>query len=147
MSEYSVLLGMEDYHIRKVCNKLIRTLQGLKERYMQSNDTGLDNVWDEICVQVQFDYWIYWYAYEHTMAQLIKEAYNEIDPTISKFLSYMYDSRNEDSEYEDFEKVRFSEYTPSISSFVNLIFENLIDIAGDYRNKRIEDYLSKKFLL
>ena len=142
MSEYSVLLGMEDYHLSKVCNKLIRTLQSFKERYMQREGAGLGNVWDEICVQVQGEYWVCWYAYEHTMVQLIKKAYDEIDATISKFLSYMYDSRNEDSMYEDLEKVRFSKYTPSISSFVNLIYDKLIEIAGNYRNARIENYLS-----
>jgi hypothetical protein len=141
MSEYSVLLGMEDFHLRKVCNKLIRTLQGLKERYMQSEGIGLANVWDEICVQVQGEYWVCWYAYEHTMTQLIRKAYEEIDPTISKFLSYMYDSRNEDSMYEDLEKVRFTDYKPSIASFVNLIIDELLVIAADYRNARIETYL------
>lgn len=109
---------------------------------MQSEGIGLANVWDEICVQVQGDYWIYWYAYEHTMMQLIKEAYEEIDPTISKFLSYMYDSRNEDSMYEDLENVKFGDYIANVASFVNLIMEELIILAGDYRNKRIENYLS-----
>lgn len=51
----------------------IRHLQRMKRRSMLSgDDSGLKNVWDEICVQIQYDESIYWDAYVLTVDQTIE---------------------------------------------------------------------------
>jgi hypothetical protein len=52
--------------------KVIRHLQSMKDRYMQSgDDTVLENVWAEICVQVQGQESIFFDAYIDTIEGIV----------------------------------------------------------------------------
>jgi hypothetical protein len=47
-----------------ITRKTIRDLQKMGEEFMLSGDSGLENVWDEICVQVQYDKSMFWDLYD-----------------------------------------------------------------------------------
>ena len=49
---------------KRITRKTIRDLQKMGEEFMSSGDSGLENVWDEICVQVQYDKSMFWDLYD-----------------------------------------------------------------------------------
>jgi len=59
--------------LEKVSRRLITALQKMKGPYLQSGiDSGLTNVWDEVCIQVRTQYSVYWDAYEATIYPMIE---------------------------------------------------------------------------
>ncbi len=50
------------------------------EHLTSGQDSGLTNVWDEVCVQVQLERSVLWYAYEQTVRTLVEHQVNELAP-------------------------------------------------------------------
>jgi len=51
---------------RRITRRTIRSLQKLTDCLLTGDDTLLANLWDEICVQAQFDHFDAWAFYEET---------------------------------------------------------------------------------
>lgn len=51
----------------KLIKDAIQSLAAMDSQEMISGDSGLKNVWEEVCVQVQDEQSIYWEAYVETM--------------------------------------------------------------------------------
>ncbi|EMS31165.1 hypothetical protein C943_02312 [Mariniradius saccharolyticus AK6] len=59
----------------EIVRKCIRDLQRCKVT-LSGQDSGLINVWEEICVQIQGEYSFYWDSYEETV-ELFLQPYLE----------------------------------------------------------------------
>jgi hypothetical protein len=46
----------------------------MKDSLLSGDDSGLENAWDEICVQVQGQQSYYWAAYEDTAMSVVAQA-------------------------------------------------------------------------
>jgi hypothetical protein len=60
-----------DESCERICQKVIKALQGMKEANLSGDDSGLENSWDEICVQVQGEESFSSDAYQDTALQFI----------------------------------------------------------------------------
>src|SRR5436309_5704292 len=58
--------------ISRLVRQSIRQLQRMTEERTSGADSGLANVWDEICVQIQGEESIHWAAYDATVRQIIR---------------------------------------------------------------------------
>ena len=58
---------------REIIARAIRRLQKLgRESMMSSDESVLDNMWDEVCVQVQSEQGIFWGAYLDVMGRILE---------------------------------------------------------------------------
>ncbi len=136
--------------IRTITNRVIRDLQKIKrESGMMTSceDSGLENLWDEICVQIQWEPFFFWNLYEDFVYSLIIEILNkysdekkkmmwlqtdEFDEWYYDVLSDFYEQRDE---FEDFFPRNFS-----LVDVAKLIMDKVFSIASDYHNSRIDEY-------
>lgn len=57
----------------------VRALQVMPvDGLLSGEDSGLTNVWDEICVQLQSEYSLYWSAYEQTIHAFVSAYVDEL---------------------------------------------------------------------
>jgi hypothetical protein len=82
-SESAVVRALAKEVCRRLTRKLIATLQKMNDGLMSGDGSGLQNTWDEICVQIQYVQSFDWYAYDHTVKGLA-EAEIEKLPTYER---------------------------------------------------------------
>lgn len=136
-STYQVLSAFAQERISKMASQIIRQLQGFKET-LSGEDSGLENTWDEICVQLQGEFSYQWDLYEDIVLDLIEEAVNKMatHEQLAIWLetesSYFYVEEEDDLE---------SKYDPNAvcHHIKNIIFKK----AGEWRNKRIRRYIER----
>ena len=58
----------------RAARSVVRQLRAMTEPLMSGEDSGLANVWEEVCVQVQVEHSFHWGAYVATMGQFANEA-------------------------------------------------------------------------
>lgn len=141
--------------IKRIVYKTKRHLQSLdrKSGMMQSgDDSGLKNVWDEFCVQVQSEFSAFWELYvslvEDTIRDLVKELSDE-EKTILWICTRDYEDEKYQTE-QDNEDADYSEMKKATNDLLNYIFEDGIcdylynevyEEACNYHTQRIENYL------
>lgn len=126
---------------RKVCNKTIKDLRRTKVT-LSGGDTELENVWEEICVQLQNEESIYWDTYVITIKSMIDGIVDGLRDHEIATLWLLTDDADEwlSKEPED---------RGSIPAFQSDIVEHLFDdyvcqAAENYSNSRIRDFLYHK---
>ena len=144
MDDLSIIINIADYHTKLICNKVIRRLQSLKGNNLLSGEgSGLKNVWDEVCVQFQHQFSIYWEAYKETIDNIILKILDKTDIEILKLISYANADESEINGNEDFNSFNDYPYCPDVAlSTVNTM---LYDRASNYSNKRIEEYIDNSY--
>ncbi len=97
------------------------------------------NVWDEICVQVQFEQSFYWDAYEQTVWQLAAAFVEEL-PAHEREAIWLQTPEGDDWDCEDeSEREPYPVNNDDIVKY--LLHENLYYEAGKWSNDRIREYL------
>lgn len=80
LSESTIVWDLAEGVGRRIARQVIRSLQGMTETRMSGEGSGLANVWDEVCVQVQFEESVFWDAYEHTVTSLVAGEFAKLAP-------------------------------------------------------------------
>lgn len=123
-----------DQTANRLVDAVIVKLQQWRDKNMLlSGDSGLQNVWEEICVQVQAEYSIFWESVHLPMLNnLLEEAFEELPTVLKEILSYV----------KAFEEVQqdgtIAINTPDV---VEELRNLLLAKADDFTNSRIEHYL------
>lgn len=119
--------------VSKIVSQIIRQLQRFKIT-QSGEDSGLENTWDEICVQLQGEYSFHWDVYEETFFNLVQEKVNKL-ASHEQLAIWLQTSYGEDE--DDLE----SKYDPSevCHHIKSIIFQK----AGDWSNKKIRKYLER----
>ena len=64
---------------KRITRKTIRNLQEMGEgNILSGEDSGLENVWDEICVQVQYERSFSWEGYDETVRVCVAHYVSEL---------------------------------------------------------------------
>lgn len=131
----SILARIADKECQRIANKVIRHLQSLKDGCLLSGeDSGLENAWDEICVQVQEEHSFYWDEYLLTIRQAVDGAIMGMSPEIAEAI-WMQTDHIDDVEPGYAAPV----CTDEIVDYI--VAEYILAKAGDWSNARIRDYL------
>ena len=80
LSESTIVCELAEGIGQRIARRVIRSLQNMTDARMSGDDSGLSNVWDEVCVQVQFERSIFWDAYDHTVATLVASEFGKLAP-------------------------------------------------------------------
>lgn len=78
-TESAVLACFAEEIAARISQKVVPALKGMKS-ILSGDDSGLENVWEEICVQVQLERAAFWEAYEGVLEGLLAEQVNRLKP-------------------------------------------------------------------
>lgn len=124
----------------RIANRLIRRFVGELQEIddtMSGDDSGLENVWDEICVQKQIEESFGWVVYETTARALIAEAVEEM-PREERVKLWLLTEPGEDWEVDKESPDELP--SPRDADVADFLFDRLMSFASDYLNHRIIRY-------
>jgi len=79
LSESAVIERFAEAICNRITRKVIAHLQSMKE-LMSGDDSGLANTWDEICVQLQYQESVFWFAYDETVRGIVSGHVEDLTP-------------------------------------------------------------------
>jgi hypothetical protein len=127
--------------LEKVSRRAITALQRMKGSSLLSGvDSGLTNVWDEVCIQVQTEYSFYWNMYVATIDPIIENEIQKLPAIVGHAIWFQTDRRLawlSDTDDEEHPEVP-SDFWDAIADH---IFEYMLEQARKWSNPRIRAYL------
>ncbi len=127
----------------RLISDAISAFQEMQDSSLLSGDSGLTNVWEEICVQVQYEASAFWSAYAETIehhfsARVSCLAHDErmaLWAITNEGWDYIYDHR---------EAPDGADHVPVADLEIVLHLKSaLLTAAADYSNARIEKFLER----
>ena len=76
-SESAIVSAVAEAAGKRIARKTIRALQKMTDR-LSGADSGLANVWDEICVQAEVEESVFWNVYEDIARKAVEEFTSKI---------------------------------------------------------------------
>ena len=67
LSAHAIVCALAEHVCNELEPKVIADLQGLTDSLLSGDDSGLEDAWDEVCVQLQTELSFYWDAYDKTI--------------------------------------------------------------------------------
>ena len=133
-SEFELLFDISNYYTKEIAKKVVRNMKLLKDDSMllSGDDSGLKNVWEEYCVQIQGEESFYIDIYEDIVAASVKEIYTKYPVPVKQAINYM-GSIDQSEETEDSYNNDFFGIQETLKEVNRL--------AGNFENKRINNYL------
>lgn len=128
----------------QIATGAVRSLKKMNsDNEMLSGYSGLKNVWEEICVQVQGEESFYWSAYIDVMERMLYSSLERLLPheqialwvVTDEGWDYMFDYHAED--------IDLSEVPVSQDESLNKLRNELLSKAADYENARISKFLER----
>jgi len=137
--EDKILTTLSENLIEHIVRKTILSLQKMKTN-LSGADSGLTNVWEEVCVQVQHEESFYGNIYEEEVYSIILSFINKISNTEKTLLWLMTENG---SSYYDRDHSSSEELVYNDSDIVEYIKNGyLYSKAMDWSNERIRKYLN-----
>ena len=126
---------------QKIANQTISHLQSIDDVLLSGDDTELKNVWDEICVQVQYSESVYWDAFDEPVRAMVLGFVTELSDFESCAVWLQTDGGNnwlcEEQDERDANPVDPSE----IADYV--LKEYVYVRAGKWSNPRIRTFIDR----
>jgi hypothetical protein len=77
LSESAIVRALAEDVAQRITRKVIPTLQALTDK-LSGDDSGLETMWDEICVQVQSEESVFWNVYDETAQNIVRGYIREL---------------------------------------------------------------------
>lgn len=134
----------------RIAKATARDLKKYEDDLPSGPDSGLKNVWEEICVQVQGERSFFWDEYRNIAMTHITHRIGAL-PDIKRRLFWagslegmVWIDEREDAGYSS-SASDDSVPTGDTDDLANWLFDDyLVPLADDYRNRRIERYLERE---
>ncbi len=128
-----VISEIANVECERISRKVILALQKMTDCLMAGSDSGLKNVWDEICVQVQEEYSYHWDSYVETVEGLAEAEVGKLSKSIQEAIWLQTDDGF------DFEEGEISFLHSDFARYI--ADEYIFSKAGDWSNCRIHHYI------
>lgn len=80
---------MAEYYLDILIRQVVKAIQKVPKSAMTSGqDSGLKNVWDEICVQVQDERFDSWYLLDDMVGLVSEDKYDQLPYPVKAVLRY-----------------------------------------------------------
>ena len=141
--EQHIVAAWSKQLIDKLIKESIAALEQMDANEMLSgDDSGLKNVWEEICVQVQGEESVFWDAYVETIESLLSGSVELLDrdeclalwANTDEGWEYVFDHHADEDGVAD--------VPVSGDEIVNKLKDELLSAAANYSNSRISKFLS-----
>lgn len=131
--ESNILSELIDKHIQTIVNKVVFQIRRLpKDAMISGDDSGLKNMWDELCVQVQDNHFQNWNLLDDFVEGICKDKYQELPYPIQCALSYKACELNE---------VAYESDTVFPELIIEMLKEKVYEYAMNYENLQIREYI------
>lgn len=132
-TEFKLLFNLGVMHRNLIVKEVISDLISLNDKNMllSGDDSGLENIWEEICAQVQFEYSIYWDVYLDTLDNCINRSLSKQPKEVIELLLYISNCDIEDE--QDYSQENMLIY----------IKANVLSEADCYKNINITNFLEQ----
>lgn len=130
-----------DDEVNRICRKVISMLTKIKD-ILSGDDSGLENAWDEICVQVQSQQSIYWEMYEAMIFNSIEMVVNDIPYHLQQAI-WLQTRAGFDwlCDIDDQDEATDCEPSVYIDNILNYILGEILGKADEWSNPRIRMYI------
>lgn len=127
---------------RRLISGTIRDLQKMRDTLLSGEHSGLQSVWEEVCVQQQLEESIYWSAYLEVIDTFIGARLDELKVYEREALWLLTNEADDwDSEDED----QRDKNPVSFSDILNDLRDELLSAACDWSNARIIRYRERAY--
>lgn len=127
----------------KLIQDAIEALQKMDSAEMLSGDSGLKNVWEEICVQVQGEQSFFWDTYVETMEGLL-EGYAELLNPDARMALWAVTDQGWDYIADHHADDQGAAQAPvDMHAIVDMLRDKLLAAAADFSNQRVERFLAR----
>jgi hypothetical protein len=137
-----IIAWIAEPECKRIARKVVRALQGMTQGMQSGDDSGLANLWDEVCVQIQDQQSIMWEYYVELMQDMIKEQARMLSAELTKAIWLQTDNGMDwDFDEEDSAEIEYSD-----EDIVDYILSDFVlKLAADWNNRRIEKYMEREF--
>lgn len=122
-------------------SRAIEALEGMdSDAERLSGESGLSNVWEEICVQVQMEHSFYWETYVETMESLVGAYVEDLDRDARVALWKLTEQGEEYFDELD-DEAPDPAHTPfSHDDICAMLMSRLMQVASDHESPRIDAF-------
>lgn len=137
-SESDIIIALADDVTNAIKDQVILALEGNHDT-TSGDDSGLSNVWEEICVQVQGEHSSSWQAYDDTVRAYVHEALSQ-RPVYQQIAVWLQTPEGIDEEDEGRDSDEEIAYDTDAAA--NSIVSAIYGAASDYSNEAVKAYLA-----
>ena len=123
---------------KRVVTRVRRQLQGMREGMQGGDDSPLANLWDEICVQVQFEESIFSNMYLDIIEQLVLEAIRRLPRYELEAVWLQTDAGMDWLDEEENGERRAGFGSDEVTTYLQ---QQVLDLAANWSNARIREDL------
>ena len=135
-----IIASIAEQESKRIARKVVRTMQGITQGMQSGDDSVLANLWDEVCVQVQWVDSFMWEHYEEMMCEMIKKEAHMLSVELCKAVWLQTDSGFDwDFDEDEAADIEYSE--DDIADYI--LKEFVLKIAADWKNRRIEKFINE----
>lgn len=140
MDDFKLLLELNRVHVVLIADTVIQELIELtdKDFLLSEDDSGLINVWEEICIQKQVEESFHWDAYQNTIENFIGEEFEKQQEPIKQLIRYVGSLSNNNYNTDE-------EYEGSDEDAIEEIRKAIIEKAMNYQSENIDLYLNNDY--
>ncbi|ADE14216.1 hypothetical protein Nhal_1043 [Nitrosococcus halophilus Nc 4] len=144
LSEYRIVRILAEEVCQRIARKTIRDLQRMasSDGLLSGEDSGLNNTWEEICVQLQDEESLYWNTYEFTIHELVSAYVTEL-PEYERDAVWLITQAGEERDCE-LEEERDPDPVWN-GDIVTHIVDCVITLGNDWSNRRIRAFLNRRY--
>jgi hypothetical protein len=140
LSESAIVRDLAEKVCQRLTRKAIMDLQKM-DALLSGDDSGLQNTWDEICVQVLYEQSFSWDAYDDTV-HLLLDTYMEELAVYEREAIWLQTPEGEDWDCED--RSEREPYPVFDCDIVRYLKEGFVYAeAGRWSNPRIRAYIKR----
>lgn len=127
----------------KLVKDAIQSLEAMDSQEMLSGDSGLKNVWEEICVQVQDEQSFFWETYVETIESLLAGCVEMLDANARLALWTLTESGQD--YLDDHQTVDESvlDIPVDVDEIVAMLRDGLLSAAANYESPSISRFLQR----
>ncbi len=127
----------------KLIQDTIQNLENMDSQEMLSGDSGLKNVWEEICVQVQFEHSIFWETYVETFEALLAGDVEMLDVDARLALWTLTESGRDYIDDHHADDEAGLDIPVDADEIVAMLSDGLLSAAADHESPSIERFLQR----
>jgi hypothetical protein len=142
LSESAIIADVSQRACQRLAHKVIGELQRMDDALLSPEGSGLQNTWDEICVQVQHEESFSWRAYDDTVRALVDGLVAELR-AFERESIWLQTPEGTDWDCEEPEQRESNPvYDSDITNY--LLREYIYSAAANWSNSRIRAYLDQR---
>jgi hypothetical protein len=138
-----IISDIAEAECKHICRKVILALQRMTEGMQTGDDTPLKNIWDEVCVEVQFYQSVFWDLYLYTIGTTIWAAVERLDVPRKQAI-WLQTGAGMDWAVENEDQQVPVDCERDIIDYIQNSF--VLSEAADWTNERIEKHIASMAL-